>query len=141
MTTTFRYQHTIETAASPQALWRLYADVATWPRWDEAFERVTLDGAFAPGTTGTMTVRGQDPLPFRLVDVEPEVRFVDETTMPDGVIRFAHSIEARPDGRVRLTHAVEIDGPEPFSAQVGPMITAGVPDTMRSLAAMAEAQR
>src|SRR6266498_455411 len=90
---TFTYQHQLETSASPAALWRLYSDVTTWPGWDDAFEAVTLDGPFAAGSAGTLKLRGQDPLAFRIVDAEPERGFVDETETPGGVIRFRHRIE------------------------------------------------
>ena len=26
-------EHTIDTTASPAALWKLYSDVSTWPTW------------------------------------------------------------------------------------------------------------
>ena len=46
----WEYEHSIETEASPEAIYRLYSDVATWPRWDEGIAEVTLDGPFAAGT-------------------------------------------------------------------------------------------
>ncbi len=134
----FTYEHAVETAARPDALWRLYSDISTWPRWDAAFEEVTLDGPFAPGSAGTLKIHGQDPLAFRLVEVEPERGFVDETSIPGGVIRFRHRIEPLDDGRVRLTHEVEIEAPQPVAEQLGAKITAGIPHTMTTLAALAE---
>jgi hypothetical protein len=134
----FTYQHVLDTPASPAALWRLYSDVSTWPRWDEAFEEVTLDGPFEPGSGGTLKVRGRDPLAFRLVEVDTERGFVDETLIPGGVIRFRHRIEPRDDGKVRLTHEVEIEAPPAMADQLGAAITAGVPETMRELARLAE---
>jgi Polyketide cyclase / dehydrase and lipid transport len=134
----FTFQHAVETPASPQALWRLYSDVATWPTWDDAVERVTLDGPFEPGAVGTFKLSGQDPLEFRLLEVEPERGFMDETSIPGGIVRFRHRIEAFDDGRVRLTHAVEIEAPAPVAEQLGAKITAGVPETMIRLAELAQ---
>lgn len=85
-----------------------------------------------------MKFRGQDPLPYRITGAEPERRFVDETPVPDGVIRFTHRIEPLADGHVRLTHTVEIEGPEGFAQHLGPMITADVPATMTRLAELAQ---
>lgn len=133
----FTFQHTVETSASPQAVWRLYSDVATWPTWDAAVERLTLDGSFEPGAVGTFKLHGQDPLEFRLLEVEPERGFMDETSIPGGVVRFRHRIEALDDGQVRLTHAVEIEAPAPLAEQLGAKITAGVPETMIRLAELA----
>ena len=134
----FTFQHRLETAASPAALWRLYSDVTTWPRWDAAFEEVTLDGPFAPGSAGLLKLRGQNPLAFRIVEVEPERGFVDETEIPGGVVRFRHRIEPLDDGRVRLTHEVEVDAPSPVAERLGEKITAGIPHTMGAIAALAE---
>src|SRR5919201_3259659 len=134
----FSYEHELLTSASPAALWRLYSDVATWPRWDDAFEAVTLDGPFAAGSDGVLKLRGQDPLAFRIVDVEPERGFVDETAIPGGVIRFRHRIEPSDDGRVRLTHRVEIEAPPAVAEALGAKITAGIPHTMAAIAALAK---
>ncbi|SRR6266536_1376101 len=134
----FTFQHTVETAAGPHALWRLYSDVSTWPRWDHAVELVRLDGPFAEGTTGALKLHDRDPLPFRLTEVEPERGFVDETAIPGGLVRFRHRIEPLDSGRVRLTHAVEIDAPPPVAEELGALISAGVPETMAALAKLAE---
>jgi uncharacterized protein YndB with AHSA1/START domain len=134
----FTFQHSVETSATPEAVWRLYSDVATWPAWDDAVERVTLDGAFAPGSVGTFKLHGQDPLDFRVLEVEPQRGFTDETSIPGGVVRFRHRIEPLDDERARLTHAVEIEGPAPVAEQIGALITAGVPETMTRLTELAE---
>jgi uncharacterized protein YndB with AHSA1/START domain len=134
----FSYAHTIETQASPEALWRLYADPSTWPTWDPDAELVTLDGPFATGSTGTMKFTGQDPLSYTLADVEPERRFTDVTAVPGATIRFGHTIE--PDGgTTRLTHELRIEAEEPFATELGAMISADIPDSMHTLARLAEA--
>ena len=134
----FTFEHTVDTPARPRALWRLYSDVATWPSWDDAVERVTLDGPFEPGAVGTFKLRGQDPLAFRLLEVDPQRGFMDETSIPGGVVRFRHSIDPLSDGQTRITHAVEIEAPAPIAEQIGAKITAGVPETMARLAALAQ---
>jgi Polyketide cyclase / dehydrase and lipid transport len=134
----FTFQHVVETPAKPEALWRLYSDVSTWPRWDHAVEVVTLDGPFAEGTTGALKLHGRDPLPFRLTEVDHELGFVDETAIPGGLVRFRHRIAPLDGGRVRLTHAVEIEAPQPVAEELGALISAGVPETMAALATLAE---
>ena len=137
----FTFQHVVDTTASPEAVWRLYSDVATWPAWDDAVERVALDGPFEPGAVGTFKLHGQDPLEFRLVEVQPLRGFMDETSIPGGVVRFRHTIATLDDGRLRLTHAVEIEAPAAVAEQIGALITAGVPETMTRLAALAQEAR
>jgi uncharacterized protein YndB with AHSA1/START domain len=134
----FTFQHAVDTPASPEAVWRLYSDVATWPSWDDAVQRVTLDGPFEPGAVGTFKLHGQDPLEFRLLEVQPQRGFMDETSIPGGVVRFRHRIEPLDDGQVRLTHAVEIEAPAPVAEQIGTLIADGVPETMIRLAELAQ---
>ena len=40
---------TRRTAATPEAIWRLWADVPNRTRWDDALERITLEGPFQSG--------------------------------------------------------------------------------------------
>ncbi len=135
----WEFEHTIETEAEPAAIWRLYTDVSTWPTWDHGNEWTTLDGPFEAGATGQMKFKGQDALPFRLVTVEPERHFADETELPGAVLRFEHRLERRAGGGARLTHRVVIEGPasDAIGPQLGPLITTGVPETMRNVAEQA----
>jgi hypothetical protein len=133
------YEHSIETDASPEAIWPLYADVPAWPRWDQGLEWVRLNGPFSAGTTGTLKVPGQDPLAFKLGDVRLLKGFSDETYLPGLVIIFDHSLEPTASGKTRITHRVIITGPaaEVEGPQLGPQITADVPEAMESLARLA----
>jgi uncharacterized protein YndB with AHSA1/START domain len=73
--------HSIETTASPEAIWRQWADVASWPEWNADIERIEIDGPSAAGSLITMTPSGQDPVELRIAEaVEPE-RFVDEADL------------------------------------------------------------
>jgi hypothetical protein len=133
----FTYRHTVDAEVSAEAVWALYEDVETWPSWDDQAERITRDGPFATGTTGTMTFTGHEPLSYRLTKVEPLREFVDETPLGELVVRVSHLLEPQPSGRVRITYSAEIDGPENQAQEIGPMITADFPDTMASLIALA----
>jgi hypothetical protein len=138
MSPSFTYSYSLETDASAEAIWSLYDDVATWPRWDAQAELITRDGPFAAGTTGTMKFAGQEPLSYRLTKVEPLRGFIDETPVGELVVRVAHVLEPLPSGRLRIIYSTEIDGPEDQAQQIGPMITADFPDTIAALAALAE---
>jgi hypothetical protein len=138
MTTSYTYTHTVETDVAPEAIWALYEDVTTWPSWDAEAERITRDGPFQAGTTGTMKFVGQEPLVYRLAKVEPLREFVDETPLGALVVRVSHLLWPLPDGRLRITYSAEIDGRADEAQQVGPMITADFPGTMASLVALAK---
>ena len=131
------YTHSVETAVSAAAIWACYEDVSTWPSWDAQAELVTRDGPFEAGSTGTMQFRGQDPLPYRLTAVEPLRLFVDETPVGDIVVRVSHLLEQLGSGQLRITYSAQIDGPAEMAREVGPMITADFPETIKSLIAAA----
>ncbi|MGI8429604.1 MAG: SRPBCC family protein [Solirubrobacteraceae bacterium] len=137
-TSSFSYTHRIEADVSAAAVWSLYEDVATWPCWDAQAELITRDGPFVAGSTGTMKFIGQDPMPYRLVKVEPQREFIDETPLGDIVVRVSHQLEPLDPGRLRITYSVQIDGPEDQAGRLGPMITADFPATMASLVELAQ---
>jgi hypothetical protein len=137
MTITFGYTHSIDVDVAPEAIWALYDDIGTWTAWDPDLDAVTRDGPLATGTTGTLTFRGQEPLAYRLLDVEPFRHFVDEVPVGELVVRVSHELEPLPSGSLRITYSAEIEGPEAQAGALGPAITADFPETMRSLVACA----
>ena len=138
MTTSYTYLHTVEAEVTPEAIWALFEDVSTWPSWDAQAEKITRDGPFAAGTTGTMKFIGQEPLAYRLAMVDPMREFVDETPVGEIVVRVSHLLTPLSDKRLRIDYSAEIDGPEDQVQQVGPMITEDFPQTMASLVAFAQ---
>ena len=136
--TTFSFESTVQTTATPKAIYALYADPVRWNTWDDAIVSVELDGPFAAGTTGRMTMHGDaPPLSFRFVAVTPDVGFIDETIGPAGaLIRFEHEI-----AKGKFTHRLQITGGSPgFAAEAGRMISEGMPHAMKKLAALAESR-
>lgn len=136
------YEHTIHTQAKADALWALYSDVSTWSSWDGDNEGTTLDGEFVAGSRGRMTFKGQDPIDYTLVEVEPERFFVDESDFGAFAVRFEHQLIPTEQG-TQITHRILISGQA--AAQVGPdlgpKITADVPVAMANIAKMALRQQ
>lgn len=128
--------HSIETTATPEAVFRLFEDVAGWKAWNEGIELVELEGPFEGGTWFTMKPPGQDALRCRLVEVKKNLGFVDETAVGDLVVRVAHRIERGDAGRTRITYSIEAVGEG--AADVGPAIASDFPDVLAALAKRAE---
>ena len=135
MSETFHHDHHIETTASPEAIWALFADVPGWKRWNAGIESIELDGPFATGTWMTMKPPGQDALRSRLVDVVVNQGFTDETSVGDLTITVAHRIERAGKGS-RVTYAVSAVGPG--AAEIGPAVSSDFPEVLAALAARAE---
>jgi hypothetical protein len=132
----YEYEHTVETAAAPEAVWALWADVATWSTWDASVIRSALDGAFEVGGTGTMEIEGPGAIPFVLIEVEPGVSFLDETVLGEAVLRFDHRVEPRRAGGSRISMRITVDGPG--AADMGPMVTDDTAEVLEALARRAE---
>ena len=126
----------IATTASPQALWRLFEDVAGWTNWNAGIERVSLAGPFATGSTFEMKPPGMDAFRSTLRDVRPHKGFVDETVLEDTRFLVSHELHALPTGGTRIVYAVRVEGPE--AATLGPLVTADFPEVLAALKALAE---
>lgn len=136
------YEHSADTSASPAEVWRHYVDVAAWPQWNAAVAAVVLDGPFAAGVTGRLTPPGGEPLPFRIVEAEPEHAYTSETDIAETVtLRSRSVLEALPGGGTRISQRSELTGPAAgyFATAFGPALAAGVPRTVTTLAERAGA--
>ena len=132
---TFQHARTVTSSATPAAVWALWSDPGTWSAWDPAVQGVVLEGPFAAGTTGTMTLTGGIDAPVVLEVVEAGRRYLDRLTMGDLVIRIDHVVEAAGSGS-EITVATTIEGPG--AEDVGPMVTTDAPTAMARLVALAE---
>jgi len=134
-------EQSVETSATPEDIWRLWADVPGWPEWNGDIERIELIGPFAEGSTILMTPIGDDPVQLRITEAAEPGLFVDEADGGDFVVRTTHRAERIEPGRVRVTHRIEITGPaaDTLGPQIGPEISGDFPETLAALVARAEA--
>lgn len=129
-------EHAIETTATPTAIWRWWADPASWKAWNAGVKDIRLSGPFATGSWFEMTLPDGEVVSSRLDDVTPLERFVDETLVGDLRVRVSHRLVALDDGRTRIVYALEARGPE--AAQIGPGIASDFPAVLAQLARLAE---
>jgi uncharacterized protein YndB with AHSA1/START domain len=134
-------EHSVETSAAPEEIWRLWADVDRWPEWNGDIERIELCGPFAAGGRILMTPIGEDPVELRIDEaVEPDL-FVDEAELGEIVVRTTHRVQPLEGERSRITYRMEITGPaaDTLGPQIGPEISGDFPQTLAALAERAEA--
>jgi uncharacterized protein YndB with AHSA1/START domain len=136
----WEYQYSVEAAAAPGVLWRHWADMASWPAWNDGIEAIDVEGPFEVGTAFTMTPPGQEPIRMRLTEVTPERSFTDEMDAGDFVVRTVHRLEPAGGGLTRIVYRTEITGPAAgrIGPELGPQITADFPEVLASLAKLAE---
>ena len=124
------------TTASPQALWRLFEDVAGWTDWNAATARIAPHGPFATGSTLATQPPGVGAFTSILRDVRTNAGFVDESVLDDTRFVVSHEPQALPAGGTRVVYAIRVEGPE--AATLGPLVTAGFPEVLAALKALAE---
>jgi uncharacterized protein YndB with AHSA1/START domain len=135
-TTMWRHEDSIETAARPERVWALFADVARWTEWNAAIETNELHAPFANGTTFTMQPPGQEALTSTLIEVRPNGGFTDETLVGETRVLVSHQLLPLSAGGTRIIYRTEITGPG--ALELGPMVTADFPDVLAALTQLAE---
>lgn len=135
------HEYVGETAASPEAVWRVLSDLDSWASWDTSMEWVRLQGPFAVGSRVMMKPKGQDPITSTIVEVVENRSYADQTDFGDVTLRFSHALGPGAGGGTRVTHRLEITGPavEQVGPGLGPAITEDFPEAMAALLARAEA--
>jgi hypothetical protein len=133
-------QHSVETTATPEAIWRLWAHVSTWGAWNPDIEKIEINGPFAVGAEIVMIPAGQDPVLLRIADLTEGELFVDEVKLGDVTLRTSHRLDRLDRERTRVLYRMEITGPnaDQLGPQIGPAITADFPETMAALVAHAQ---
>ena len=136
----WKNEHSIETTATPEAVWRLWSDVPRWPEWNGDLEQAELSGPFAAGSTITMFPKGQDPIELRIAEASEAEAFVDQADLGDVVVQTIHRLEPLGADRVRVVYRMEITGPEAdrMGPQIGPEISADFPQVVAALVERAE---
>jgi hypothetical protein len=137
------YEHSIETAASPETIFEIMRDTSRWSEWNPGVERIDLDGSFVTGASGVMVIPDQGSLSFRLAWVGEGRGFEDETAIPgtEVMVRVRHSLEGLAAGRTRITYRATIEGAtaDALGPEIGPAVTGDFPEVMAALAGRAEA--
>jgi len=102
---------TAVSTAAPDAFFARWADMGSWPEWDDALAWSRLDGPFAAGATGVLKPRRGPKARFLIETLEPGAEFTDVSMLPGARLRIRHLTEVVQDHRTRVTVEVSIDGP------------------------------
>ncbi|WP_211451531.1 SRPBCC family protein [Collimonas antrihumi] len=130
------HEDSIETTATPAQVWKLFADVEGWKKWNQGIDNIEIHGAFAVGTTFSMQPPGEDVFTTTLIDVKENQSFTDETIIDGTRILVHHRIVPLASGGSKVIYSTEITGPA--AADFGPMVTADFPEVLAALKKLAE---
>lgn len=129
----------IHVAATPGAVYAVWADVPRWPQWDPDTREASLDGPLATGAKGRLKPRKGFAVPMRVVQAVPGEHFTVECPVLGSVMRFEHVLRPQ-DGGVLVTHRVTFQGwlAGWLMRTVGQDVRRGLPVTLRGLKALVE---
>src|SRR6202795_3409211 len=133
----------VETSASPAAVWKIWSDTSTWQEWNPDVQSMILNGPFAAGTTGTMRTK-QGTRQVQLADVVPGRSFRLETTViPLTRFAFECQVSAGPTGKTTISQAIRVGGPLGglVGGMMGRQIADSFPALLQGLARQAEASQ
>ena len=138
MDSDWMHEDSIDIAAAPERVWRLFADAPGWPRWNAGVAAIALHGAFADGARFDMQLPDGTVLESVLRDVVPGEGFGDETLLgPARVrVRVDHRIAPRLGG-CRVRYRTEVRGGP--AADIGDAVAGDFPQVLIALRALAEA--
>jgi hypothetical protein len=131
-------EHTLDTTAPPEQIWRLMQLVSDWPRWDTGLTWAELPGTFQTGAQGSIKFRSEGPRSFLLSAVSAQEGFTALTKLPLAEVRHIHLQQTSAIG-TRLTHRIEIRGPLSwlYGWSLGRRLRDDLAPSMRRLARLA----
>ncbi|MGH9834184.1 MAG: hypothetical protein ACREBD_29945 [Blastocatellia bacterium] len=128
------FEHSVECQVSRDFAWRFWTNVANWT-FDTSVESVTLDGPFAAGAKGVTKPRGQEPVEWRLTEVQDRSGAVIEVALPGVTVRFRWRFEDAADGGVRMTQRATLEGERAADyAEAMSQLEWGIPQGMQKMA-------
>lgn len=136
-----KFQHSMDIAAKPSDIFKLYADVARWPQWDPEVLESSIAGAFATGAVGTIKPKGGPKSEIKFINVKPDSYFAVQCKLPLCLMTFEH--ELVPHGAsTKTTHSVSFTGflAPLFGRLIGNGIRRTLPATMEGLKHSAESK-
>jgi uncharacterized protein YndB with AHSA1/START domain len=133
-------EHSIETRATPETVWRLWADVPRWPEWNADLAQAELVGEFRPGSTIRMTSHEGDMVELQIAEADEPELFVDQADLGSITVRTTHRADRLDGDRVRIAYRMEITGPDADAVgpELGPQISGDFPEVLQALAERAE---
>lgn len=138
----WQFEHSADSGAGAEEVWRRYVDVERWSDWSPAVEWSRLDGPFEVGAKGKSKPPGSPALRFRVTAVEPQVMFATKVRLPGAVLVFEHAIDPIATG-TRITHRATLSGPlaSVYTRTVRRRTEKGLTESVERLAALAATQQ
>jgi hypothetical protein len=134
-----KFSHTLKTLASPERIWGIWTDVASWAVWDTELIDSQLEGAFALGAIGKLTPKKGQVSTFKISQLNPGESYTFTVGLPLCELHVHRYLRRRSDG-IDFTHEVSFEG---FSAPIvsrllGKQFKSVLPSIMENVKRIAE---
>lgn len=125
------------TTAPATAIWSLFTAVSDWNKWNTGVQTSSIAGAFAVDSWLTMILLpDHDVIKSKLIKVEVNKLFVDETHLGDIIVKVSHNIDALSNGGSLITYQIEVSGENAEAICAG--ISSDFPEVLSALVTRAE---
>jgi len=124
--------HTVFTKnVTKEQLWKLFANVNDWDKWDPGIEYARLEGQFKKGNTFLLKLKNGPKVRIELHEVIENRKFIDLTRFPLAKMYGEHTFDETPEG-LKVTTTMTVSGPLGFLWRkiVAEDIVKGLPDEM-----------
>src|SRR5437868_3557843 len=102
--------HSIVTKeVTKEQMWKLFADVNNWPKWDKGVELAQLEGKFEKGNHFMFQPKGGPKLKIKIVEAIENQQFTDFTKFPLAKMYGAHTFEDTANG-LKITTTMNVQG-------------------------------
>jgi len=106
--------HTITTkTATKEQLWKLFANVNDWHKWDSGIEYARMEGQFQKGNSFLLKPKNGPRVRIQLHEVIENRKFVDLTKFPLAKMYGEHTFDETPEG-LKITTTMKVQGPLGF---------------------------
>lgn len=92
-----------------ETIWRLWADVANWPRWDKELEYCSIEGEFKAGNHIFLKPKNGPKVKLILSEIIPNAQFTDYCQFFGATMSDFHQLEDTQEG-IRITNTVTVTG-------------------------------
>jgi hypothetical protein len=91
-------------------IWRIWADVNSWPTWHGDLDYCKLDGDFVVGNHFILKPKGANPVKIVLIEINEGYCFTDCTSFFGAKMYDTHTLTDTVDG-LKLTNKLVVTGP------------------------------
>jgi len=133
------FWYTLETQASPEAIWQVWTDVARWKDWDTGLKDAEMPAPFELHAKGTIISLEGRKSKFKVVEFEPGQMCTYKTKLPLGSLYVKRYLKQE-GGKTTFTHEVWFAGLTKgiFAKAFGGKFRGMLPGVLQNIKAIAE---